>query len=438
MTHPPAVEQVPGTTLTLSDPGSFAGLVQRTVLPGGLRVITEHLPADPTVTFGIVVAHGSRDDPAHLAGAAHFLEHMLFQGTASRSWKQINAELDAVGARHNAYTDREHTAYWATALAEDLPVTVDVIADLLAHATLPAPKVETERTVILEEIAMRHDQAQVRVEDALPPKLFGVGSALARSVGGTPAILARMGRKELADHYRTHYSPPNLIVVAAGRVDHTWLVDQIRTVFSDQLRQVARPSPPRTATMKVASFSGTHHEMREAEQMVIGLGVQGLARTDHRLPALQVLNAMLANAPSSRLYQQVREERGLAYSVRSSHDAWSDTGMWLLKVGCNPAKAGEALRVCREELATIAEHGLTSDEVARARGQVVGKLGLRTTDGMERFEALAEQELYGISYSSLDRERERLLAVGEEQVREVAGAVLSWPPTVLMVGPKTP
>lgn len=433
-----AAEQQPESTLALAENGRFSGQVRRTVLAGGLRVITEHVPAESTATFCIVVANGSRDEPAQLAGVTHFLEHMLFKGTARRSWEQINAELDSVGAEHNAFTSREQTGYWAASLAADLPKVVDVISDVVANAILPADEVATERPVILEEISTRRDRPDVHAHDELATAMFGEDSALGRLVVGNAQSLARISRDELDAYYRSHYTPANLIVTAAGGVDHDRLVEQIRQAFSTRLQQAGAtaPSLPRQANNLVEVFSGTKHVVRHNEQMVITMGLKGLAHSDPRLPAVQVLNAMIANAPSSRLYQEVRERRGLVYTIRSRHVAMADTGIWSMRLGCSPRRASEVMQVCRDELAAIAQEGLTQHEVARARGYVAGQAGLGTASTGHRTAALAQQELYANSgYSDLDQEHERVLAVTDEDVRQVASELLGQAETVVMVGP---
>lgn len=439
MTHPPtAADQTPDTTITLAEPGRFSGHVQRTVLPGGLRVITENTPSDPTSTFSIVVANGSRDEPEHLTGVTHFLEHLLFKGTRTRTWQQVTAELDAVGAVHNAYTTHEHTGYWATSLSADLKVTIDVIADLVANSTLPEQEIETERQVILEEIAMRHDHLPVHVYDEAYRALFGDHTPMGRSSGGNEQSLARATRGELHAYYQQHYTPPNLIVTAAGGVEHDLVVDQVRTIFADHLfaEGSAHPSQPRPAHPGVQVHSTTQALNRASEQTVIGIGMEGLSQTDPRRAAADVLTAMIADAPSSRLYQEVREKRGLAYSVQAKHESFADTGLWLLRVGCSPTNAPEVVRICRDELATVAAHGLTTEEFIRARGYVAGQKGIAVSSSLGRAQALSGQELYSSVYSSQDMEQDRVGAVTEQDVCEIAAELLGRPQSLVVLGPE--
>lgn len=438
--HPPAAEQTPDTTVTLADPGRLSGLVQRTVLSGGLRVITETTPHDPTTTVNITAATGSRDEPDHLKGAAHFLEHLLFKGTSKRTWQQIGADLDRVGAEHNAYTTHEHTGYWVNSLSDDLPTVIDVLGDMVANSILPTREIDTERPVILEEIAMRQDDTFVHTLDEFERHLFGDGTPLGGSPGGEVKSLSRVTKDELEAYYQNYYAPPNLIVAAAGNLDHHQVVAQVQTIFADRLHTAAgaRPALPRTMNAPVRVHSGTHVLPRPGAQTVIGLGMEGLSRSDARLPAAEVLTAMVADAPSSRLFREVREKRGLAYRLRPRASAFSDTGSWLLRAGCTPEKAPEVVKVCRDELADIAANGLTEAEFIRARGYVAGQKGLTRAFSEERAKALAEQELHFTSYSSADTAQERVRAVTEQDVREVAHDLLNRPQTLVVLGPEVP
>src|SRR5690606_6658414 len=278
-----AAEQDPGTTVTLLEPGEGSGLVRRTVLPGGLRVVTEEVPGLRSAAFGISATTGSRDEDDAHAGAAHFLEHLLFKGTATRGAMEISAALDAVGADHNAYTTKEQTSYYAKVLDRDLPLAVDVVGDMVAHSVLDPGEVETERGVILEEIAMYEDEPADLVDDVFAAHVFA-GSALGRPILGTNETIGRISRDRIAEQYRAAYRPAELIVAAAGNLDHEQVVRGVRESFADVLAEAGdeRPAAPRIGGAAVRVHPGTALLSRETEQAHLILGCEGVRRTDPR------------------------------------------------------------------------------------------------------------------------------------------------------------
>ncbi|MFW5416883.1 insulinase family protein [Nocardiopsis sp. CNT-189] len=431
-----AAEQEPGTTVTLLEPGEGSGLVRRTVLPGGLRVVTEEVPGLRSAAFGISATTGSRDEDDAHAGAAHFLEHLLFKGTATRGAMEISAALDAVGADHNAYTTKEQTSYYAKVLDRDLPLAVDVVGDMVAHSVLDPGEVETERGVILEEIAMYEDEPADLVDDVFAAHVFA-GSALGRPILGTNETIGRISRDRIAEQYRAAYRPAELIVAAAGNLDHDRVVQGVRESFADVLAEAGdeRPAAPRIGGGPVRVHPGTALLSRETEQAHLILGCEGVHRTDPRWYALRVLCSALGGGMSSRLFQEVREKRGLAYAVQAYHSGYADTGLFQIYAGCLPEKTDEVLGVCREELAKAASSGLTGEEVDRAKGQIKGSWVLGSEGSSSRMGRLAAHELGHPKHYSLDEDLALFDAVTPDDVAAVAEEVLGRPQALAVVGP---
>ena len=433
---PTAAEQEPGTTATLLEPDGGSGLVRRTVLPGGLRVVTENIPGGRSAAFGISAATGSRDEDSAHAGSAHFLEHLLFKGTKTRTPMQISALLDGVGADHNAYTSKEHTCYYAKVLDRDLPLAVDVVGDMVANSVLDADEVETERGVILEEIAMYEDEPADLVDDVFAEHFFG-DTPLGRPILGTIDTIKALPRERIVEQYRDAYVPSELVVTAAGSLEHDKVVEQVREMFSGHLAAAgdARPVGPRGFREPVPTYGGQVVQSRETEQAHIILGSEGLTRTDPRWHALRLLSAALGGGMSSRLFQEVREKRGLAYAVHAYHTAYADTGTFQIYAGCLPEKADEVIGVCREELAKVAASGITAEELARAKGQIQGAMVLGSEGTNARMGRLLAHELTQPRHFSIDEDLARYDAVTAGDVAAVAEEMLGRPRALAVIGP---
>ena len=433
---PIAAEQEPDTTVTLLESTSGSGSVRRTVLPGGLRVVTETIPGGRSVSFGISATTGSRDEDSAHAGSAHFLEHLLFKGTNTRSPLQIAAELDGVGADHNAYTTKEHTCYYAKVLDRDLPLAIDVIGDMITDSTLDEGEVETERGVILEEIAMYEDEPADLVDDVFAEHFFG-DSPLARPILGTTDTIKALPRERILEQYRDAYVPSELVVTAAGSLDHDAVVKQVRSLFADQLAAAgdARPARPRSNETPFQVRGDTVLRSRETEQAHLVLGMEGMVRTDPRWHALRLLSAALGGGMSSRLFQEVREKRGLAYAVHAYHIAYADIGTFQIYAGCLPDKIDEVVGVCREELTKVAESGISAEELARAKGQIQGAMVLGGESTSARMGRVLSHELGLPRHVSLDEDLARIDGVSGKEVAEVAADLLARPRALAVIGP---
>jgi predicted Zn-dependent peptidase len=414
-------------------------VVRRTVLPGGLRVITESLPAVRSASFGIWAGVGSRDEDLVHAGATHYLEHLLFKGTRKRSALDISASIDAVGGELNAFTAKEYTCYYARVLDDDLPLAIDVLADMVTGSVLDPSEVEAERAVILEEIAMTEDDSSDAAHEAFSWQLFG-DTPLGRPILGTVDSIETIARDQICEHYEARYTPDNLVVAAAGRLDHDEVVELTRRHFGSALEKSARADArparlPGQAGPEVGSGTGVRLISRPIEQANLVLGCVGLSRTDERRFALGVLNAALGGGMSSRLFQEIREKRGLAYSVYSFNSQHADVGLWGIYAGCLPAKADEVLAICAEEISKVSDEGLTAEELDRGKGQLRGSIVLGLEDPASRMTRLGKSELVYPRLEPVDEILARIDGVTLDDVRDIAKTILTRPKALAVVGP---
>ncbi|MBW1601199.1 insulinase family protein [Streptomyces sp. JJ66] len=427
-------------TTTLLPGQDGTGRVRRTVLPGGLRVVTETWPTVRSATFGIWAHVGSRDETPALNGATHYLEHLLFKGTARRSALDISAALDAVGGEMNAFTAKEYTCYYARVLDTDLPLAIDVVCDMLTGSLIRPEDLDAERGVILEEIAMTEDDPGDSVHDVFARTLFG-DTPLGRPILGTVETVEGLTRDRVARFYRKHYDPTRLVVAAAGNLDHATVVRQVRAAFERAGALSgdadAQPLPPRTGTRRVTTAGKIDLVRRRTEQAHVVLGMPGVARTDERRWALGVLNAALGGGMSSRLFQEIREKRGLAYSVYSLTSGYADCGMFGVYAGCRPGQVHDVLRLARDQLADVAANGLPEEELRRAIGQLSGSTVLGLEDTGALMHRLGKSELCWGRQLSVDEMLARIAAVTPDDVRTVAAQVLARRPSLAAIGPFT-
>lgn len=432
---------LPGTTQTLLSGTDGSGEIRRTVLPGGIRVVTEAMPSVRSVTLGVWVGVGSRDEGPESAGASHYLEHLLFKGTARRSALDISASVEAVGGEINAFTTKEYTCYYVRVLDADLPLAADVITDVVAAALIRAEDVESERGVILEEIAMTEDDPGDIVHDEFALALFG-DSPLGRPIAGTTHSVKALTRDQIADHYRRYYTGPNLVVAAAGNLDHDRVVELVHEGFQRsaanshlQLDGALTPQGPRTLTAAAPSGTATRLINRKTEQAHLVLGMPGVHRTDDRRWALGVLAAVLGGGMSSRLFQEVREKRGLAYSVYSYASQYADAGAFGVYAGCQPKKLREVIDLCRTEIANLVATGITDTELALGIGQLRGGMVLGLEDTGSRMSRIGKGELVYGEHMSVDTVLDLIAGVTLDDVRAVAADLLTAAPAVAVIGP---
>jgi predicted Zn-dependent peptidase len=425
----------PGSELTAGQAGDF----RRSVLPGGVRLLTEQVPGMRSASVGAWVGVGSRDESDGHHGSTHFLEHLLFKGTARRTAMDIAEAFDEVGGEANAATGKEHTCYYARVLDEDLPMAVDVIADMVTSARLDRDELETERGVILEELAMNDDDPSDVVHERFATVVLGE-HPLGRPIGGTPDTIRAVPRDAVWEHYRQHYRPDTLVVTAAGNVDHDALAEQVTRALADggwDLAAGVAPAARRGASSALPVTAGASEVTvrRTTEQGNVIVGGTGLTATDPRRFTLSVLNAVLGGGMSSRLFQEIREKRGLAYSTYSFASGHADTGVFGLYAGCAPAKIDEVTELMVAELERLADGGITDAELRRSVGQLSGSLVLGLEDSGSRMSRLGKSELVHGELLSTQESLDRVRAVTAREVQELAADLAARPRSVVRVGP---
>ena len=416
---------------------ALGGGARRTVLPSGLRIVTESIPSTRSASLGVWVGIGSRDETPAMSGASHFLEHLLFKGTHKRTALQISAEIEAVGGETNAFTTKEYTCYYARVLDLDLPLAVDVLCDAVADSILEPSDVETERAVILEEIAMHEDEPGDEVHDIFTEALFG-DHPLGRLISGTEESITPMTRNQINGFYRRRYTAPHIVIAAAGNLEHATVVRLVRKALAGTALDSApaEPAAPRTGNKRVR-VQPAHNVVRnrDTEQAHVVLGASGIGRRDERRFALGVLNNVLGGGMSSRLFQEIREKRGLAYSVYSYASQYADAGLFGVYAGCAPGKVEEVLDLTRAELARMAADGITDEELSRGKGMVKGAYVLGLEDTGSRMSRLAKSELLHGDLMGVDELLARVDAVTADEVNEVATTFLAQRMTLAVVGP---
>ncbi|WP_067505066.1 pitrilysin family protein [Actinoplanes sp. TFC3] len=410
--------------------------VRRTVLPSGLRIVTEAIPTTRSAALGVWVRIGSRDETTAMSGASHFLEHLLFKGTEKRSALDISAEIEAVGGETNAFTTKEYTCYYARVLDADLPLAIDVLCDAVANSVLDPADVETERGVILEEIAMHDDEPGDEVHDVFTEALFGASTPLGRLISGTEETISPMTRTQINRFYRSRYLASQIVITAAGNLDHTKVVKLVRAALAGSpLDTAGEPAALRDTKKHRVQKPATVVRNRDTEQAHLVLGGTGITRGDERRFALGVLNNVLGGGMSSRLFQEIREKRGLAYSVYSYGSQYADAGLFGVYAGCAPGKAEEVLKLIRAELAAVAADGITEAELARGKGMVKGAYVLGLEDTGSRMSRLAKSELLYGGLMGVDELLARVDAVTLQETNALAADLLTRPMSLAVVGP---
>ncbi|HEX6332306.1 MAG TPA: pitrilysin family protein [Actinomycetota bacterium] len=410
--------------------------IGRTELGSGLRVVTERMPDVRSVALGFWVLAGSRDEPPPISGSSHFLEHLLFKGTKRRSARDIAEAFDAVGGDVNAFTAKEYTCFYGRVRDRDLPMAVEHLADMVQNSVLREPDFRSEKRVILEEINVHEDTPDDLVHDLFVESLWP-HHPLGRPVLGTKRSIRAATRDQVRRFYRKHYVPGNLVVVAAGNLHHDRLLELLSDVMDIgpvraegpaawNLRRAGPPPSPSGRTVV---------KSRDTEQAHICVGTSGLSRTDPDRFAFGVVNNALGGGMSSRLFQEVRERRGLAYSVYSYHSMYAEAGVFSAYAGTTPGRAKDVLSIVRGQLQDVAEHGLRPDEFERAKGHMKGALVLSLEDPGGRMSRLGKSEIGHGETLTLNQMLARISAVTPEDSRRAADRVLSQPMTTTVLGP---
>jgi predicted Zn-dependent peptidase len=410
--------------------------VKRSVHSSGLRIVTEEVPSVRSAAVGIWVNVGSRDEAPATAGASHFLEHLLFKGTTSRTALEISSSIESVGGEMNAFTSKEYTCFYARVIDTDLPMAINVVSDLITSSIVTALDVDAERKVVLEEIAMRDDDPSDLVHDLFSDTYYG-DTPIGRPILGTIDSITGMSRSTVFNYYKKKYLPQDLVVAVAGNIKHKRVVAMVeealsRDNFLDVLAApVVRPNIP----VKNTKQQSVGLMYKKSEQAHMFYGMEGVARADDRRFSMGVLSAALGGGMSSRLFQEIREKRGLAYSVYAYAQQFAGSGVLGFYAGCNPTKAIEVVEIIRSVLSDVADNGMTHEEIERAKGAVRGSLVLSQEDTGSRMSRIGKNEIVYGQVMDFDDILKAISRVSAEDIREIASEFLVKTPTLALVGP---
>jgi predicted Zn-dependent peptidase len=396
-------------------------------LANGMRVVTDRMDSVETVSIGVWVDVGTRHEPAAINGVAHLLEHMAFKGTKRRSALDIAAEIEAVGGHVNAYTSREHTAYYAKVLKADVALAVDILADILQNSTFDAGELERERAVILQEIGQAQDTPDDIIYDLFQERAYP-DQPMGQPVLGRSEIVKQLGRDSVAGYMHNTYAAPGMLLVAAGNVSHDALVATAERSFSALTAQSAATTEP------ARYVGGDWREERELEQVHVLLGFPGFAFADRDYYAASILSTALGGGMSSRLFQEIREKRGLVYSIYSFSHSYSDGGLFGIYAGTGEDEASELMPALTAEIRKL-EAGLDPAELERARAQLKAGLLMSLEGTTARCEQQANHMLvFGRPLDPAELVR-HIDAVDEDSVIRVARRLAAAAPTVTALGP---
>lgn len=403
---------------------------ERSVLPGGVRLLTESMPGAVSASLGFWINVGSRDESVEHQGTSHFLEHLLFKGTEHVNAKQIADAFDSVGGEANAFSSKEYTCVYSRVLAADLPMALDLLKDMIKSPAFRPDELDGERNVILEEIAMHHDTPEDLVHDVFAEAIFN-GHPLGREVMGTPETIAAITRESLQEFHGGHYRAPSTVVSAAGAIDHEWLSEQLVDVLPAEIPDVGERTTPTPG-------KGSRVVRKDSEQAHIVIGGPGYERAHPDRFVWAILDNILGGGMSSRLFQEIREKRGLAYSVYSYRNSYSEAGLWAVYAGTLPIHAGEVLKIINDELLTLLESGPSEEEIVRAKGHLKGSALLALEEAGARMSRLGKGELLFGEVQSIAEIVERIEAVTQEQVGSLAKTLFDPAGRLLtVIGPFT-
>ncbi|MEW6554933.1 MAG: pitrilysin family protein [Actinomycetota bacterium] len=388
---------------------------QRTEGRNGIRILTERMPNLRSVTTGFWVGVGSRDEPQELSGISHFIEHLLFKGTSLRSAKRIAEDFDAMGGELNAFSAKEYTCYYAKVLDEKVEDAFEVMTDMLLRSLMRPQDVDAERKVILEEIAMHEDSPDDIIHDLFVSALWE-SHPLGQSVLGYQNVIRTLGSDEIAAYFRRFYLPRNIVIAVAGNIEHEKVAGLVeRFMDSDGAKGLHERH---SVVPEIRPHTVVYN--RPTEQAHIVLGTQGLPRQHPARFALAILDNILGGGMSSRLFQKIREERSLAYSIFSYHSMYVETGLVAVYAGTNPENVSAVLELIKEEIDLLLERGISEEELERAKGHIKGNLVLSLEDSGSRMTRLGKAEICAGEILSLDELLRRIDVITTDDVRKLA------------------
>ncbi|MCX7370981.1 MAG: pitrilysin family protein [Alphaproteobacteria bacterium] len=401
--------------------------IRVTRLDSGLTIVTEAMPRVETISFGAYIAAGTRHETAAENGASHFLEHMAFKGTTKRDAAAIAREMEDVGGQMNAYTARENTAYYCKVLKEDVALAADIIGDILCHSTFIPEELERERGVILQEIGQANDTPDDIVFDHFQSTAYAT-QPMGRPTLGTEDIIKAMPRDALTGYMRRNYGPANMVVAAAGAVQHDDVVELARRHFADL--PIASPDSAEAARYSGGEF----REARDLDQVHLVLGFEALPFRHQHSHTLMLLSTILGGGMSSRLFQEIREKRGLVYSIYSYAQPFEDSGLFAIYAGTGEKEAAELIPVTLHELRRV-QHDITADELARAKAQLRASLLMSLESTGSRCEQLARQLQVHGRVIPTEETKAKIAAVTIDDVQGLAAKLFRGTPTLATMGP---
>ncbi len=406
-------------------------MYQKETLPNGVRIVTEEIPYVRSASIGIWVGAGSRDEDERNNGVAHFIEHMLFKGTARRSAKEIAETLDAVGGQLNAFTSKEYTCFYAKVLDEHLDIGIDLLSDMFFNSLFREEDIEKEKNVVIEEIKMYEDSPDEQVHDLFAGTLWN-GHALGWPVIGSERIIRKLNRRSILEFKDRFYLPDSLVVAAAGNIKHREVVDKLAPLFgkTEQKPQARNFTTPQTQRRH-------HFKKKDTEQVHLCIGTPGLPLDDEKIFVLHVMNSVLGGGISSRLFQEIREDRGLAYSIYTYHSSFRDTGLFSVYAGLSRSNFAEVVSLICQEMKALRLNGVTGEELLRAKEQLKGNMFLGQENVSNRMTRLGKSELCLNRVVTVEEAAEKIDQVTLADVQELAGVLFQSENIVLSsIGPE--
>ncbi len=362
-------------------------MYQKTVLANGVRVITEEIEHVRSISLGLWVGAGSRDEGEGYEGISHFIEHMFFKGTAKRTARQLAESLEAVGGQLNAFTTKEYTCYYVKVLDEDLDLAIDVLSDMFFSSLFDEKEIEKEKKVVIEEIKMYEDSPDELIHDLFSEYVWN-DHPLGRPILGTVDSIRSLSREKILDYLEHHYAPDNFVIAVAGKINNGEILHKISPLFEDFKRGGRRVLEGTPMGHTIERFI-----TKETEQMHLVIGVPGLGQNDEDIYPMHIINNVLGGGLSSRLFQEIREQRGLAYSVYSYHSTYVDTGLFAIYAGTSPSNTKEVVECILAEIGKVKVAGITAQELERTKAQIKGSLYLGLESVSSRMSRLGKTEL---------------------------------------------
>lgn len=407
-------------------------MYQKHRLPNGVRVVAERIPYAYSAVIGIWIRTGSRFEDDSNRGVSHFIEHLLFKGTENRTAKEIAEELEALGGTLNAFTAKEYTCYYAKVLAQHLPVAIDLLSDMLFNSLFAEAEIEKERNVVLEEIKMYEDTPDELIHDLFAANVWQ-RHPLGYPILGTVDSVSQMDRETILNYYHRHYIPENTVIAVAGNIDYHQVFSRLEAIFgkwSVPVKTNQRQEPP-------VPKSGEVYYPKDTEQVHFCLGTPSIAQDDSRIYTMIVLNSIIGGGLSSRLFQSIREERGLVYSIYSYHSSYVDAGLFSVYAGTGLDNTAEVVRLILQELGQIRDKGISHEELVKVREQIKGSILLSKESISNRMSRLGRSEICYNRIITSDEIVEGVAQVSEKEVQLLAESLFQKGKfSLTAIGPK--